>query len=107
MVFLGVLSTFNGVLVLLPAQGAEQPILGVVKSEENAGQWSEITSRLQATGVAYCVIDLPTVRSVSDLGDHPVLFLPNVERIAPTQAIASGRMDEPGWTDRCQWSGGH
>ncbi len=75
-------------LVLLPAQGADPAVLGVVKSEENAAQWTEITSRLQTAGVAYCVIDLPTVTSATDLGDRPVVFLPNVEKVTPAQAIA-------------------
>ena len=75
-------------LVVLPAKGAEQPALAVIKSEENAAQWAEITSRLQVAGVAYCEIDLPSVRSVTDLGDRAVVFLPNVEAIAPAQAIA-------------------
>ena len=50
-------------LVLLPAVGAEQTVLGVVKSHENANQWTGITTRLQVAGVAYCVIDLPAVKS--------------------------------------------
>ena len=75
-------------LVLLPATGAEQSVLGVVKSEENANQWMGITTRLQAARVAYCVIDLPSVKNAADLGDRRVLFLPNVESLTPVQAIA-------------------
>lgn len=85
---IGIFSTLTCSLILLPVQGAEQAILGVIRSDENTGQWSEITSRLQATGVAYCVIDLPSVTSGADFGNRSVLFLPNVERIAPPQAIA-------------------
>lgn len=75
-------------LVLLPAKGAEKPVLGVVKSEENAVQWTDITSRLQIAGVAYCVIELPTMKSAADLSDRSVVFLPNVETITPAQALA-------------------
>ena len=75
--------------LLFPATArAEQAVLGVVKSEENAAQWTEITSRLRLAGVAYCTIALPDVQSAADLGDRAVLFLPNVQAIAPTQAIA-------------------
>jgi len=75
--------------LLFPASvRAEQAVLGVVKSEENANQWTEITSRLQVAGVAYCVIELPAVRSAADLSDRPVVFLPNIETITPAQAIA-------------------
>ena len=75
-------------LVMLPATGAEQGVLGVVKSEENANEWTGITTRLQAANVAYCVIDLPSVKNAADLGDRRVLFLPNVESLTPEQAIA-------------------
>lgn len=75
-------------LVLLPAKASEQTVLGVVKSEENAAQWTEITSRLHLAGVAYCTIALQDVQSAADLGDRRVLFLPNVQEIAPAQAIA-------------------
>ncbi|WP_250122978.1 family 10 glycosylhydrolase [Chroococcidiopsis sp. CCMEE 29] len=75
--------------LLFPASvRAEQAVLGVVKSEENANQWTEITSRLRVAGVPYCVIELPTVRSAADLSDRPVVFLPNIETITPAQAIA-------------------
>lgn len=75
--------------LLFPASvRAEQAVLGVVKSEENANQWTEITSRLRVAGVPYCVIELLSVRSAADLSDRPVVFLPNIETITPAQAIA-------------------
>lgn len=79
--------TFNFLLFPCLAQ-AEQAVLGVVKSEENASQWTGITKRLQVAGVDYCVVDLPSVRSAADLGSRTVLFLPNVETLTPAQAIA-------------------
>jgi len=40
-----------------------------------------------AAGVAYCVIDLPAVKSAADLGDR-VKVVPNVKTLTPAQAIA-------------------
>ncbi|WNN88860.1 family 10 glycosylhydrolase [Gloeocapsopsis dulcis] len=71
-----------------PAIAAEPSVLGVVKSQENTAQWQGITERLQAAKVAYCVIDLENVRNVTDLSALPVVFLPNIATISPTQAIA-------------------
>ncbi len=79
---------FNG-LAILPAMAApEEPILSVVQSQENANQWTGITSRLQSAGVNYCVIPLGNVRSAADWGDRRVLLLPNVETLTPAQVIA-------------------
>ncbi|MDV2991750.1 MAG: hypothetical protein N4J56_001404 [Chroococcidiopsis sp. SAG 2025] len=73
----------------LPATAAEKPaVLAVVKSEDNAAQWTEISSRLQAAGVNYCVVDLAAVKNASDLSDRSVIFLPNVENIDFNQALA-------------------
>ncbi|NDJ22543.1 family 10 glycosylhydrolase [Nostoc sp. B(2019)] len=84
---------FNFLLVsclgILPATATtEEPVLSIVHSQENANQWTGITDRLQAVGVKYCVIPLANVKSVTDWGDRRVLFLPNVETLTPTQAIA-------------------
>ncbi|MBG1243008.1 family 10 glycosylhydrolase [Nostoc sp. NZL] len=74
---------------ILPVTAAtEEPVLSVVHSQENASQWTGITDRLQAIGVKYCVIPLTDVKSGADWGDRRVLFLPNVETLTPTQAIA-------------------
>ncbi|MCC5660074.1 family 10 glycosylhydrolase [Nostoc sp. XA010] len=73
----------------LPVMAAtEEPVLSVVHSQENANQWRGITDRLQTIGVKYCVIPLADVRSGADWGDRRILFLPNVETLTPTQAIA-------------------
>ncbi|MCC5646792.1 family 10 glycosylhydrolase [Nostoc sp. CHAB 5824] len=73
----------------LPVTAAtEEPVLSVVHSQENANQWTGITDRLQTIGVKYCVIPLNDVKSVADWGDRRILFLPNVETLTPTQAIA-------------------
>jgi len=84
---------FNFLMVnylgILPAMAAiEEPVLSVVHSQENANQWTGITNRLQSVGVKYCIIPLDDVKSVADWGDRRVLFLPNVETLTPTQAIA-------------------
>jgi uncharacterized lipoprotein YddW (UPF0748 family) len=79
------LNLFN----ILPVKAAtEEPVLSVVHSQENANQWTGITDRLQTIGVKYCVISLDSVRSMGDWGDRRILFLPNIETLTPTQAIA-------------------
>jgi uncharacterized lipoprotein YddW (UPF0748 family) len=82
--------TLYNLLTITPAIAttAEEPIISVVHTQENASQWAGIENRLQAIGVKYCVISLDRVKSAADWGDRPVLFLPNVESVSPTQAIA-------------------
>ena len=76
-------------LGLLPATAAStEPVLSVVYSSENTNQWTGITQRLQAVGAKYCVINLANVNTLADWGDRRVLFLPNVETLTPSQAIA-------------------
>ncbi|WP_420832741.1 family 10 glycosylhydrolase [Nostoc edaphicum] len=76
-------------LSILPVTAAiEEPVLSVVYGQENANQWTGISDRLEAIGVKYCVIPLNDVKSMADWGDRRVLFLPNVETLTPTQAIA-------------------
>ena len=76
-------------LSILPVRAAtEEPVLSVVYGQENANQWTGINDRLQTIGVKYCVIPLTDVKSAADWGDRKVLFLPNVETLTPTQAIA-------------------
>ena len=65
-----------------------EPILSIVESQENVNQWTGITNRLQTAGIKYCVVSLDNVRSAGDWGDRKVLFLPNVEVLTPSQAIA-------------------
>ncbi len=95
--WLGVIAWGSSLLPLfaLPTKAAGTEILGVVRSGENAQNWQNITTRLQASGINYCVIDLANVRSATDLSDRPVVFLPNVETISPAQAIAL-----EGWMSR-------
>jgi uncharacterized lipoprotein YddW (UPF0748 family) len=74
---------------ILPTIATTQsPILTIVQSQENTNQWAGITNRLQGTGVKYCVVSLTNVRSAADWGDRQVLFLPNINTLTPTQAIA-------------------
>ncbi|MDZ8259164.1 MAG: family 10 glycosylhydrolase [Nostoc sp. ChiQUE01b] len=76
-------------LSILPVTAAtEEPVLSVVYDQENANQWRGISDRLQTIGMKYCVISLNDVKSGGDWGDRRVLFLPNVETLTPTQAIA-------------------
>lgn len=62
--------------------------VGVVRSQENAKQWSTITDRLQSVGVSYCILDTVNWQEEKDLNNFKVLFLPNVENINGSQAIA-------------------
>ena len=63
-------------------------VLGVVKSEENVGQWSEITNRLERVGIDYCVVDSSQWQQEIDFGGISVLLLPSVGIIEGSQAIA-------------------
>lgn len=64
---------------------------GVVKSQENAKQWSEIASRLQQIGVNYCVVDASTWQEETDLGSVNLLLFPNVEKLNGAQAMSLQR----------------
>lgn len=68
-----------------PAQQA--PILGVVKSAENLSDWQSITTRLDATGLTYQVINWGDVQRSTDFGNITVLFLPNIETITSEQLL--------------------
>ncbi len=73
----------------LPAMAAtEKPVLSIVYSQENANQWEGIASRLQAANLKYCIVPLFQVRRAADFGERQVVFLPNIEKITPAQAIA-------------------
>lgn len=75
-------------LLSIPATAASDTNLTIIYSQDNANQWSGITSRLQAAGVNYCVVSLDSIRTATDWGERKVLFLPNVETLSPAQAIA-------------------
>ena len=83
-----VIGTLVNSLVLLPVAWADAVKIGVVKSQENEGQWSGITTRLQSIGVNYCIVDFSKVQQISDLGSTQLLFLPNIERLEPAQLKA-------------------
>jgi uncharacterized lipoprotein YddW (UPF0748 family) len=73
---------------IIPAIAEESPKLTVIYNQENAAQWSGISKRLEAVGVNYCIVPLDEVRSLADWGDRKVVFLPNIETLSPSQAIA-------------------
>jgi uncharacterized lipoprotein YddW (UPF0748 family) len=75
-------------LNIIPAVAEESPKLTVIYNQENAAQWSGISKRLDAVGVNYCIVSLDEVRSLADWGDRKVVFLPNIETLSPSQAIA-------------------
>lgn len=82
------IATLVNSLVFSPPAWAQTAQLGVVKSPDNERYWSEITTRLQATGVDYCIIDFSQVQQVSDLGSPQLLLLPNIERLEASQLAA-------------------
>ncbi|MDJ0744120.1 MAG: family 10 glycosylhydrolase [Xenococcaceae cyanobacterium MO_167.B27] len=61
-------------------------VLGVVKSPENARQWSEISSRLERVGINYCIVETTNWKAELDLGTVSVLLLPSVETLDAVQA---------------------
>jgi len=74
---------------IAPASATDnQPRLSIIQTPENTQQWQGIQKRLQAAGVKYCVIPLDNVKDMADWGDRNIVFLPNVEAINVTQAIA-------------------
>ena len=79
---------FGNLINILPATAATEPVISVVQSRENASQWKGITTRLEESGVNYCVISLDSVVNTGDWGNRTVLFLPNVEKLTPSQAIS-------------------
>lgn len=74
--------------ILSPAAWGQTARLGIVRSLDNQGHWSGISQRMQASGIDYCIVDFAQVEQASDLGDVPVLFLPNIELLKPAQLIA-------------------
>ncbi|WP_049802661.1 glycoside hydrolase family 10 protein [Gloeothece verrucosa] len=75
------------ILSILPATASPRQI-GVVKSPENSQQWVEITNRLQALGLNYCILEQSQWQEASDLSNVNILLLPNVENINGSQAEA-------------------
>jgi uncharacterized lipoprotein YddW (UPF0748 family) len=67
---------------------ANTAVLGVAKSPENQSSWQGITTRLQATGVSYCIYDFSKVKTAADLNNTDVILLPNVTTITPIQVKA-------------------
>ena len=72
-----------------PAVMALSPLMeiGVVRSRENAQQWSEILARLKVLAVDYCVLDSQNWQEEADLERVRILLLPNVGNITGAQAI--------------------
>ncbi len=83
------------VTIVLAPKIAVGETLGVVKSQENLRQWSEITSRIQQVGIDYCIVDASNWQEELDFGNISVLFLPNIEILTGAQATAIER-----WMDR-------
>ncbi|AFY66025.1 family 10 glycosylhydrolase [Geitlerinema sp. PCC 7407] len=67
---------------------AQSSELTVIRSPENLSIWLGITSRLQASGIPYQVLELQDLDELSDLGGVQVLFLPNLKSLSPAQSEA-------------------
>jgi uncharacterized lipoprotein YddW (UPF0748 family) len=65
---------------------AAETVLGVVKSQENTTQWSDIDRRLIEVGVNYCTVETANWEEKLDLGGIEVLLLPDVETLNSKQA---------------------
>ncbi len=76
---LPLLSIFGSPVVALAAP------VGVVRSPENSQQWSAIVSRLQASGVDFCIVESKDWLNAGDLRGVGVLILPNVGNITGSQ----------------------
>jgi len=76
--------------VLLPIPVLATPV-AVLKSQENANQWTAITERLQNVGVNYCILQSNQWQSDADLNKIKVLIIPNVETISGLQADVLSR----------------
>jgi uncharacterized lipoprotein YddW (UPF0748 family) len=89
-IFLQMMGTLASlILVFSPTVGnANNYLLGVVRSPDNASEWNQITTRLQSSGIGYQAIDLKQINSAEDLAAFKVLFLPNVETIDSNQVDA-------------------
>ncbi|MGB3510241.1 MAG: family 10 glycosylhydrolase [Microcoleaceae cyanobacterium] len=77
--------TLLGLMVLLPTPGSANTLLGIVRSPENTDEWNQIITRIRATGVSYQPIDLTQINTVADLSGIKIIFLPNIEKLTPTQ----------------------
>ncbi|OLP20207.1 hypothetical protein BST81_01890 [Leptolyngbya sp. 'hensonii'] len=74
---------FHLTVALLPA--AARTVLGVVRSPDNATQWSDIVDRLREMGTAYQTIDLQQLQRPQDLEGITVIFLPNLKGLTKEQ----------------------
>ncbi|MGL6344090.1 MAG: hypothetical protein ACRC80_33700, partial [Waterburya sp.] len=74
------LTLFSSLIVALtPAVAMAEARIGVVRGQQNVKQWVTIADRVRESGANYCVVDLPSWQSETDLGNIDVLFIPNVD----------------------------
>jgi hypothetical protein len=83
---------------ILPVNASTQTgVFNIIQSEENVEEWTGINKRLQAVSVKYCVIPLANINNLEDVGKQQVLFLPNVEKLTPVQAMVLKKWIYPAW----------
>ena len=97
------LLVYGFLLLLYAPPGNTSERLGVVRSQDNAQQWSNITERLQAATVDYCIVETANWKQPSDLGEIDVLLLPNVSALTEAQAEALNGWMNQGESD-CHWT---
>ncbi|NJL00941.1 MAG: family 10 glycosylhydrolase [Spirulinaceae cyanobacterium SM2_1_0] len=79
----------TGAIALWPLTAQAQAArFGVIRTRDNAQQWTEITGRLRQANLDYCLVDWTTANTPNSLERENVgvLLLPNVETIDSTQA---------------------
>jgi uncharacterized lipoprotein YddW (UPF0748 family) len=65
-----------------------QVVLGVVRSGDNAANWQQIITRLEAIGIPYQVIDWERVGQNTRFDGISVLFLPDILHVSAEQVLA-------------------
>ena len=71
-------------LVLMPISARANTPLGVARSHQTT-EWGVIEQRLRASQIPYQTVDLNQIKSIDDLKQIQVLFLPNIEVITSEQ----------------------
>ena len=88
---LAVLSAFFPLAVATSPAAAIPGQIGVVRSQDNIQQWPEITNRMQASGLNYCILEANNWREEEDLQGISLLVLPNVASLNGLQVESLGK----------------
>ncbi|MGF1481231.1 MAG: family 10 glycosylhydrolase [Cyanophyceae cyanobacterium] len=95
--FVGKGAALTAFLVLSTGAEAKASRIGVVRSQDNARQWSAIAERLESASVNYCIVEAASWQQPTDLDDVSVLLLPNVSTLNQEQVGSLAQwMDQGG-----------